>query len=219
MTDRICSVTDCNRRHKAQGLCGAHYHLLRVYGDPLARQRAERGKNSCSVDGCTEPYEGRGYCRMHYARWRKHGDPHRVDLILGDDLAHFWSRVEKTETCWLWTSPPDWTGYCRAFFGGRRMLVHRWAYEHFVGPIPDGMTIDHVKARGCSRRNCVNPGHLEPVTLRENNLRSDNVGGVNARKTECIRGHAFDSLNTYVNPRTGARKCRACAALRARKSS
>jgi hypothetical protein len=87
------------------------------------------------------------------------------------------------------------------------------AYELVVGPIPDGLTIDHVKARGCRHRHCVNPAHLEPVTQAENNRRKDEQEPLTATRkraqTHCHRGHPFDAANTIVRE-NGTRQCRAC---------
>ena len=54
-------------------------------------------------------------------------------------------------------------------------MAHRYVYELFRGPIPDGHVLDHVKKKGCKHRDCVNPDHLEPVTQQENTLRGDAV--------------------------------------------
>jgi hypothetical protein len=79
------------------------------------------------------------------------------------------------------------------------------AYELAIGPIPEGLTIDHL----CRNRGCVNPAHLEAVTNRTNLLRGDGIAALNARKTHCKRGHEFTPENTYVW-REGTRACRAC---------
>lgn len=114
--------------------------------------------------------------------------------------------------CWVWTGAASGGyGYFRA--GGRTVLVHRWAYEHFVGPIPDGLTIDHVKSRGCTTTLCCNPAHLEPVTQKENVLRGTAPSAAHARQTHCINGHEFTPENTYRHG--SGRKCRACTIERA----
>lgn len=85
------------------------------------------------------------------------------------------------------------------------MLVHRVMFEHHVGPVPDGMQLDHV-AGLCGNRNCCNPAHLEPVTASENIRRQDHA---NRRKTECPRGHAYTPENTRIDS-AGKRRCRQC---------
>ena len=88
----------------------------------------------------------------------------------GLTIAERWEmKVKRTDTCWLWTGALSTTGYSRInrgkADGGPGMISgHRWAYEHFIGPIPDGLEIDHL----CNVRACVNPTHLEPVTALEN---------------------------------------------------
>ena len=82
----------------------------------------------------------------------------------------------------------------------RNAMAHRFAFEVLVGPIPDGLVLDHL----CRNRSCCNPAHLEPVTLAENTRR-----GGNAIKTACKRGHEFSDENTYRDAR-GRRQCKAC---------
>ncbi len=85
------------------------------------------------------------------------------------------------------------------------VYAHRAAYELYVGPIPEGLTIDHL----CRNTLCVNPAHLEAVTMRENILRGTGPSAQAARKTHCLRGHPFDDGNTLFRA-TGKRVCRAC---------
>lgn len=109
--------------------------------------------------------------------------------------------------CWWWTAciNPD-TGY-GTFWDGKVLSAHRWAYEHFVGPIPEGLHLDHL----CRVRRCVNPAHLEPVTLAENVRR-----GERATKTHCKNGHEFTPENTIRRNKPG-RECRTCANAAQRK--
>jgi hypothetical protein len=86
------------------------------------------------------------------------------------------------------------------------VFAHRFAWETFVGPIPEGLVIDHVLAAGCTHRNCVNPDHLEPVTQLENMWR-----GLHTQKTHCANGHPRTTENTIYR-RDGSRRCRRCYA-------
>jgi hypothetical protein len=112
-------------------------------------------------------------------------------------------------SCWEWTGYTDSNGYGRLKLGGRISVsraTHRIAYELLVGPIAEGLELDHL----CRNRRCCNPLHLEPVTHRENMRRSDGIVGRKARQTHCKRGHEFTDQNTYRRP-DGCRVCRTCA--------
>lgn len=119
----------------------------------------------------------------------------------------FWAKVEKTDTCWLWTACCNDRGYGLFSVAGRLVQAHRFAYELLVGPIPEGLELDHVRDRGCRHRRCCNPAHLEAVTHAENVRRSDaTLTSIAAAKTHCRHGHPFDAANTYVD-RYGHRIC------------
>ncbi len=122
----------------------------------------------------------------------------------------FWSNVDKSGDCWLWTrSTRGYRGYGRFQFDGHYVMAHRVAYILEVGPIPDGYQVDHL----CRVRHCVRPSHLEAVTQYVNNMRSESVSAQAARQTQCIHGHYFTQANTYVTP-DGRRQCRTCIADR-----
>lgn len=122
----------------------------------------------------------------------------------------FWGKVEKTDGCWEWTSNIGRNGYGRFLYRGALMMAHRFAYERDRGPIPEGLELDHL----CSNRRCVRPSHLDPVTHRENIVRSlITTPGINARKVLCDRGHPLSGANLKVRP-CGRRECRECARLR-----
>lgn len=76
----------------------------------------------------------------------------------------FEEKVEKSDGCWEWTASKYPSGYGAIFVEGRCQSAHRIAYELSIGPIPEGMQIDHM----CHNRSCVNPGHLRAVTNKQN---------------------------------------------------
>jgi hypothetical protein len=132
----------------------------------------------------------------------------------------FWSHVERgsNDECWPWGGGRSTGGYGRFFDGGKGVQAHRFAYEMLVGPIPDGLDLDHL----CRVRHCVNPSHLEPVTRSENLRRGDMHkpidGGARAvwqrGKTHCPKGHPYDEENTLMHywkrENSWRRLCRTC---------
>lgn len=172
-------------------------------------------KRLCEIEGCNKPHFGRGWCNMHWSRWRKHGDPSVTmtpNLVVGTAKGRFYSKVAlpNENGCMLWLGARTPNGYGQLTVGGKRVSAHRMAYELMVGPIPEGLEIDHVKARGCKSRSCCAIEHLDLVTKAENIRRGD-AGVNNAVKSHCPSGHPYSESNTYVLPsRPNARYCRAC---------
>lgn len=118
---------------------------------------------------------------------------------------------EPTTGCWLWLGVIDHLGYGHIEKGGRNAMAHRVGYELLRGPIPQKMTLDHL----CRNRQCVNPGHLEPVPQRVNVLRGNGVAALKAQQTHCVNGHEFTPTNTII--RNGRhRACRLCGRNRTR---
>lgn len=77
----------------------------------------------------------------------------------------FWSKVDTSGECWLWTAAQNPRGYGMFNVGGKMGLAHRFAYELLVGPIPPGMLLDH---RTICPKCCVNPAHLRLVDHKQN---------------------------------------------------
>ena len=120
-------------------------------------------------------------------------------------VARFWAKVDKLDNgCWVWMASRYTDGYGKfALTHAKSVRAHRFAYELEVGPIPEGLVIDHL----CRVPLCVNPSHLEPVTNLENIRR-----GARANQTHCKNGHEFTPENTYRPPATpNTRQCRECA--------
>lgn len=112
---------------------------------------------------------------------------------------------EPTSGCWLWMANANHKGYGLFWFGTRLHMAHRVAWFIYRGEmLPTETQLDHL----CRTPGCVNPGHLEPVTLQEN-VRRSRVGQPQRSRTHCPQGHAYDAVNTYVNPRK-QRICRTC---------
>lgn len=128
----------------------------------------------------------------------------------------FWEKVEKPSQadCWPWLAGCTSRGYGDFYYDGKQVRAHRFAYELLVGPIPEGLQLDHL----CRVRHCVNPQHLEPVTHRENVLRGIGPTAEQARRTHCIHGHPFSEDNLRIGA-NGRRYCRACVNKRHRQDT
>lgn len=167
----------------------------------------------CSIADCASPSTTkRGWCSMHYNRWLRHGDPlggslhgHRVPTEV-----RFWRSVDRSAgdiACWPWLAYRDAHGY--GWFGVKQSGVrrgggaHRFAYEFMKGPIPEGMTLDHL----CRNSSCVNPAHLQPVPMSTNLKRRHFYSQI--ARDACKHGHPATTENTGVRT-NGSIYCRVC---------
>ncbi len=130
-----------------------------------------------------------------------------------------WSKVDKngpvmpkmTTCCWQWTGAIRKQGYGQIGEGGaasdgaRNLLVHRVVYMRLVGPIPEGLELDHL----CRNKRCCRPEHLEAVTRRTNTLRGESPAAKANRRNRCANGHEYTIENTYM-AKGIHRHCRTC---------
>lgn len=123
--------------------------------------------------------------------------------------------VVQENGCHIWTGAVTGVGYGHVHHAGKMRSIHRLRYEQEVGPIPDGMELDHFV---CDNRRCCNPAHVRSVTRWENGLRGNGVGARNRAKTHCPKGHPLSAGNLVPSYLArGRRECLECkrASLRA----
>lgn len=210
---KTCTIDDCDKPTLSRGMCSQHYGRWRRHRDP--RTFLPVRHDGCSVEDCSNEHKNSGYCAKHYSRWRRWGDPLGSRPVVPSE-ERFWSRVKKNGPmpaqakapgpCWEWTGTRRSNGY-GAFKPTEttQQLAHRYAWELLRSPIPAGLVIDHL----CRNRACVNPDHLEVVTLGENTRRGFGISTWNRLKTHCPQGHPYSVENTYIHPK-GSRICRIC---------
>ncbi len=183
-----CKKCRCEHRVFTRGFCPSCYNAW------LAERNPERHKAKRK--------------REYERRCLKHGIKHHKPIE-----ERFSEKTKRlNDGCLVWTACKDSEGY-GYFYAGRPVKAHRYAYERVNGPISHGLEIDHL----CRNTSCVEPGHLEAVTRRENTIRGDrwSMGRLNRAKTHCPRGHAYDEENTY---RYGNQRfCKACHNISRRK--
>jgi HNH endonuclease len=168
--------------------------------------------------GLPSAVKKRQMCSRHYDAWRKGYDPSA--LAMQDDRLPWPENllgrlVVMPNGCVLHDSTPNDQGYCRVTTPTGRERAHRAMWEFMVGPIPEGMTVEHAchtedpscqEGTNCLHRRCVNIAHLELMPLGENISRQHHR---NAAKTHCKWGHEFTPENTYVT-KSGGRQCITC---------
>ncbi len=128
------------------------------------------------------------------------------------DRSRFMDKVRELPSgCWEWTAAKNDSGYGVFWLGERTRPAHIASYLLFVGPVPDGLELDHYRfpQDGCLGPSCARFDHVRPTTPLENTLRSDSPAAWNRSKDRCKRGHKFTPENTRVNA-AGNRHCRKC---------
>lgn len=214
----ICSAEGCDRlATRRRGVCESHYEHWLNHG-------ADRPR--CSVKECSQAARHGGLCGTHWQRKSRLGNANAPVRIYNDLQARVESYIQRGVDCWTWTGSisPD-TGYGRIAVDRKDRRAHRVVYELLVGPIPQGMTLDHechniAAALGecpggvtCPHRRCVNPAHLVVRGIWDNTRRGNSFSARFAAATHCARGHAYSPSNTrWSQKRDGSwtRVCRIC---------
>lgn len=174
----------------------------------------------CSEPQCPDPVCARGLCLHHYRRWcRANPEEVQTHLRFPENLLRrlrFDPPTSMLTGCITFTGCTV-DGYGTISVAGKMQKAHRMAWELARGPVPEGLELDHLchgaddscpGGASCPHRACCNPGHMEPVTKRENGVR----GRRNVEKlarTHCLNGHEWTEENTY-RWSDGARRCRLC---------
>lgn len=142
-------------------------------------------QRTCTAPGCVDTHYARGLCRIHYVRMKRHGS---LDTPLRSKPVadRFWAKVDKTETCWVWTGAKRDGGY-GVFKAERLVPAHRFSYQMATGSaVPADMEVDHI----CHNPSCVNPEHLRAVTPQQN---QENKSGPPRNNRSGVRGVSWNS--------------------------
>lgn len=132
-------------------------------------------------------------------------------LFAPREVARFEAKFNRgaTSDCWEWIASVTSDGYGRfRAASGVGVAAHRFAYEFYVGRIPQGLVIDHL----CRNRRCVNPAHLEPVTHAENVRRgvgAERAAAARRARTHCVHNHPLEPGNILTDA-AGHRRCKTC---------
>ena len=146
---------------------------------------------------------------MNYTAYEPAVTAEQQQQILDRRLKNFESKIQVKDGCMIWTGWVTRNGYAGFFNGTKKVYAHRWNYERVKGPIPEGLVLDHL----CRNRKCVNPDHLEAVTVQQNTLRGDHPRLMSLRRRPdpslCGAGiHPWVEENILVT--SYGNRCRAC---------
>lgn len=172
----------------------------------------------CNVPNCTRAAHNGPLCNPHF-RIRREGLPDAESVWVARRLAN----VKRVGDCIIWQGVPNNMGYGKVGVKndpgapGNEEAVHRWFYRRLVGPIPDGLVLDHL----CRTPLCVNVEHLEIVTQLENDRRGQIARGYGPDRVTCSNGHPWIPENLTLQ-RVKTRmwpsfKCKVCDRIRHRK--
>lgn len=149
---------------------------------------------TCIVPDCAKAKKGSGkYCSMHLSRLARTGSLELAASYPGKPVPlseSFWSKTQKSAGCWFWTGATNDMGYGQIRRGKKIIYTHRLSFEMHVGPIPDGMVIDHI----CRHPSCVNPEHLRAATQKQN---MENLSNTSLRSSSGHRGVVMTSDNKW----------------------
>ena len=130
------------------------------------------------------------------------------------DEERFFAKVDKTNSCWIWTGSHTTDGYGGFYAYGKKIRAHRWSYEFHKSPIPDGLSVCHA----CDVPACVNPSHLWLGTARDNAIDMVRKNRQGPSRTHCRKGHAYKEVGCYYRTKQAGgrqagtlwRNCKKC---------
>ena len=155
-------------------------------GNDRTVEEFDMGNSTCSISDCEAVATRRGWCSKHWFRWYRHGDPaHEVAARATTVEEAFRLHTERQGACLVWTGTISSNGYGAVRHQGAMRGAHRVAYELAVGPIAEGMEIDHT----CHNTRCVNVTHLRQVTKKQN---AENASGAYKSSKSGVRGVSWD---------------------------
>lgn len=177
MPKPTCLIFDCENKVNSRGMCSSHYIRWRnelPHDHPLAPAR-------CSFEGCKRAVASWGLCHAHYRQTLRGQELRPITDVNKTPLDRFNEKITKTAYCWTWNGKKTKDGYGTFSVNGKRVYVHVWSYDHYVGDRPRGHEVDHR----CHNTSCVNPEHLRAVTRKQN---GEHLNGANSDSKTGVRG-------------------------------